>query len=527
MRKLLFKRILSSCLFVALLPGNALFALSAAPSDISVDYRSVSAFISEDDYTDYLRQLLSDLNGAEPSDAAKSTLVTYVETAVSALASLSLDAYSNDLTIRGEDIRACISDADNIRGHLISILTDNGIALNKEIPLSLKIDGIGFDTNSPGQVRFSADILTELGPTEVIRVLLGDTRHSIIITADSLREICASYGELVIRFQQTGFRKYTVNILDESGNPIERLPAAVAFTLPANNELATVLATYAGGVDNWGGQYDASNDAIEFSTRFSAAYEVLEDSISISDIDSLEPDIRSAINFMVSKGYFTLDGNTFNPDSDLTKYDFIIALVKMFFALDRKASSSFQDVSISSDYYAYVASAEIEGIAKGDGSGHFNGENSITVQEVVALCARTLTEKKGYAYPEYPDEYLIFPDSAQISAWAAQDVSLAVREGLISDTQTLSPSGYMTRSQSAVLLYRLFMLLYETSPIAFDIGAGSQTAVVGVLDTGDAGQSGSGADHRLLAPSRHGQPAQSAGRRGWGCLFSLHLFACR
>ena len=452
-------------------------------TNISVDYQLVSAFSTEKEYVDYLNELVTELNAA-PNDAAKAELVTYVETAVSALASISLEAGSNQFIISGEDLGDGIAVAESTRDNLERILSEHDITVNKIIDISFCIEGTGFDLSEPGQVTFASDVPENMGSAQSLRLLLGDNRHSIVVSADSLSGIISECGSLVIRFRRTDFRQYAISFPDADGAVIEKLPEAVTFTLPAESTLATVLATYSEGVDNWGGQYDASNGAIAFSTRYSGTYEVLEDKITISDIGGLPAEDRSVIAFMVSKGYFTLAGSLFSPDRPLTKYDFTAALVKMFFALDRDSATSFSDVPPDSAYYAYVSSAEAEKIAKGDGSGRFIGDGNISVQEVVALCSRTLAEKKGYSYPEDPEAYLQFSDSADIDEWARQDVALAVRENLIPSEGALDPDGEVTRAESAQILYRLFMLLYETSPIAFDMNSG-QMATVGDKDAND------------------------------------------
>lgn len=483
------KRILTfvmALLFIFPLLTGSFVALAekSGQADISVDYQKVSLFSTEKDYADYLNELLAELSGSAPNDAAKAELVTYVETAVSALASISLEAVSNQLTISGGDIRDGIGVAEKARDDLERILTENDITVNKAIEVSFCIEGTGFDLSEPGQVTLGSDVPENMGSAQSIRLFMGDNRHSIIVSTDSLSGITSKYGDFVIRFQRTDFRQYAISFLDADGAVIEKLPEAVTFTLPADNTLATVLATYSEGIDNWGGQYDESNGAIAFSTRYSGTYEVLEDTVNISDIGSLPAEDRSVITFMVSKGYFTLTGSSFSPDRPLTKYDFTAALVKMFFALDRESATSFSDVPSDSAYYAYVSSAEAEKIVKGDGSGKFNGDENISVQEVVALCARTLAEKKGYSYPEDPEEYLHFTDSGEIDDWARQDVALAARENLISSEGALGPGGEVTRAESALILYKLFMLLYETSPIAFDMNSGQMS------DIGDTGADG-------------------------------------
>ncbi|MGI5970413.1 MAG: S-layer homology domain-containing protein [Oscillospiraceae bacterium] len=458
-------------IFALLLACILLAGAASAGAGVEIDYRAVSAFSSEEEYASYLKQLLSGLGG-QVSESIRAELSTYVETAVSALSSISMDASLNRLTVTGEDIGSALAEAEGIRNRLQNILLEGGVTFNKPIGVCLRISGEGFSLDRPGEVTFSSGAAGEMGPEASISVLLGDNRHSVSISADSLREISAQCGDLTVRFQQNGFRKYAVYLMDGEGNGIDKLPSPISLALPANSELATVLATYQGGVDNWGGQYDASNGAIGFSTRFSAEYEVLENAVRISDTGDLPDEARSAIEFMVSKGCFTLSGDRFEPNRSLTKYDFTAALVKMFFALDRQAKTGFPDVPADSVYYAYVASAEAEGIARGDENGNFSGDKSITVQEVVALCARTLAEKKAYTYPEDADEYLNFTDAGEIGGWAKQDVALAVREGLIGGETKLNPAGEMSRAESALILYRLFMLLYETSPIAFELGSG-------------------------------------------------------
>jgi hypothetical protein len=241
--------------------------------------------------------------------------------------------------------------------------------------------------------------------------------------------------------------------LDEKGNITD--DRRIASSLPTIN----YLIDHSGGSDNWGGQYDKANGAIEFSTRFSGQYEVLENEIIISDIGNLPERQQQAIRFMISKGYFTLNDDLFQPDKSLTRYDFTKALVGMFFALDRELNTSFSDVTEESPYYDYVASAEKDSIVEGYNDQTFRGDLNISKEQVIALCARTLAEKKGYTYPENLDDYLTFTDKDEISEWAKADIALAVREGLISGIGSLSPKDDINRGESAEMLYKLFMLL--------------------------------------------------------------------
>ena len=89
---------------------------------------------------------------------------------------------------------------------------------------------------------------------------------------------------------------------------------------------------------------------------------------------------------------------------------------------------------------------------------------------MLALAARTLVDQKGYTLPEDIGAYTgAFEDWNNISQWAESLVALAVREGLIDRGGMLNPGEDITREQAAVILYRLFLLLYEVSPSALEI----------------------------------------------------------
>ncbi|MBF0979876.1 MAG: hypothetical protein HXK71_00950 [Clostridiales bacterium] len=94
---------------------------------------------------------------------------------------------------------------------------------------------------------------------------------------------------------------------------------------------------------------------------------------------------------------------------------------------------------------------------------------------MIAFCARTLADKKGYSYPDDIENYLQFDDSADISNWAKNDIALAVRNSLVEKGGDLNPKSDITRAESAEILYKLFMLLYDTSPVSMTSEEQKQT----------------------------------------------------
>lgn len=442
-------------------------------SNIAIDYDKTTDFKKTGDYTGYLKDVLNNVEGEAPNDAAKGELASYIESSISEISTAPIKCGRNKITVRAKDITGSIESAQTARDEFSTVLEENGVALNKDITIIVRIVGSKIDMGKALQVTLDPTLADSLqGAT--LHILLGDGTHALRITEADLKELLSSYGTLVVQIQLSEDGKYTINFLDESGAVLERIGAPITVFLPASSPYSTVFASYKGGSDNWGGQYDEANHTINFATVFSGVYEIMENTQQIKDIGELSDEEANAIRFMVSKGYFTLDeSGAFYPDAELTRYDFTSALVGMFFALDRELKTSFPDVPENSDYYAYVASAEADDIVKGFDDGSFGGDKNITCEQVLALAARTLADKKGYSYPENAFEYLSFDGGEAVSKWAVQAVALAVREGIVAQGESLLPTGDISRSDAALYLYRLFMLLYEVSPVAITIDSAS------------------------------------------------------
>ena len=126
---------------------------------------------------------------------------------------------------------------------------------------------------------------------------------------------------------------------------------------------------------------------------------------------------------------------------------------------------TFKDVEKDSQYYPYIASAQKTEIAAGIGDNLFAGEEFVTKEQVISFAARTLIDKKGYNPSSNPERYGNFTDRENISSWALDNVILAEETGLIQGGGNLNPTSEINRLESSRILYQLFMMLYETSPV--------------------------------------------------------------
>ena len=289
--------------------------------------------------------------------------------------------------------------------------------------------------------------------------------------------------------------EYKIEFLDKHGKTVKKAAAQLKFAFRINSKYDTVYYHNGKKKTNWSGQINDADNTIEFQTATSGIYTVEKNEPKISDIDDLTEQQQDAVKFMVSRGYFELENDRFNPYRSLSRYEFTQTLVSIFYALDFDAKTSFSDVKKSSVYYEYVASSEQENIVKGFEGGTFKGNKNTTKEEVISIASRTLAEKKGYIYPENTDEYVQFADNEEIEGWENQygEIALAVREGLIDKGGILAPKSNITRVEAAVILYRLFNCLYEITPIQTNtksssagFPAGASAAAGGVAVIGGA-----------------------------------------
>ncbi len=446
-------------------------------SNITIDYTKT------DKSTAYLQSVLENIDGSVPNNAAKSELVGYIETCISKDSQIDVKAKKNCIAVTDKTIEKSVEKAIKTRDTLTQLLREKDVSTNKRASVILHILCKKTNVEEPVQITFDKSLIGAYGEADAIKILLEDAEHSVLISADTLQKLLEKYGQFSVILQKTEKNTYTIQFADADGNRIDKIESSLLFELPAMHELCTVEAEYVGGADNWGGQYDENRHTISFETPFTGNYTILEDTENISDIDTLTEEQQKAIRFMVSKGYFTLDNAQFSPDSTLTRYDFSQALVRMFFALDKSLVCPFPDVTTDNPYYPFVASGAAIRVIEGYDDGTFKGDKNVLREEVLSLCSRTLKERKGYIEPAQPSDFLHFTDAAAIPNWARGEIALAVREGLIKSGNALEPGAEISRAESAEILYRLFMLLYEVEPVPVNTSASSSALPIVIGST--------------------------------------------
>ena len=171
------------------------------------------------------------------------------------------------------------------------------------------------------------------------------------------------------------------------------------------------------------------------------------------DITRLTEETQEAIRSLSTAG--VLEGKSkseFLPDKTIIRAEAAAALLRIA-GKEYNAEASFVDVNTEKWYYSIAGASYKYGIVNGFGDNSFRGEEDISGLQFLALAARVL---RNESFSKITEATLKLPDS--IPSWAAEDVSLAINEGLVTaeEAAELIGSENISRSKAAVLLYRLY-----------------------------------------------------------------------
>ena len=210
------------------------------------------------------------------------------------------------------------------------------------------------------------------------------------------------------------------------------------------------------------GRYDSATGCVVFSTSHFSKYAVRYTPKSFDDIINYSW-AQKPIEVLASKGVIEgISEKEFAPSSDTTRADFLLLLVK---TLGLKASfdSIFSDVSDTAYYYEAVGTAKILGIVDGTGNGEFKPNETILRQDMITMCERALKLMGRMDSEGNVSALSQFVDQSDISSYASDSMAKMLDLGLIEGAgNRLDPKGNSTRAETAVLMYRIYNLIYRS-----------------------------------------------------------------
>ena len=179
---------------------------------------------------------------------------------------------------------------------------------------------------------------------------------------------------------------------------------------------------------------------------------------AFSDIEELGEDTKESIRKLYKAGIIEgIETTKFYPDRSINRAETAALLLRMTGKSNESAATGFSDISSDCWYYNTVGVCQKHGIIDGYDDNTFRGEESVSDLQLVTLAARTL-KNEGTAAESDVKQTTKLPDN--IPVWAADDITYAIKYGLITEEETgnLSENG-MTRGEAAVILYRLYNII--------------------------------------------------------------------
>lgn len=200
-----------------------------------------------------------------------------------------------------------------------------------------------------------------------------------------------------------------------------------------------------GGSRGAGASYSTGNTALQNETK--------DESKSLYADVAREHWAYESISVLTARGIVSGDGNgSFRPNDTVTRAEFLKMILSATGLVDNATKCSFADVSDSDWYYPYAASAQIAGIAAGDGE-NFRPNAPITRQDAAkimynAAMFRNLVLKENRPYKD-------FTDGEQISDYAVSAIKALYSQGVLNgyNDGSFMPGNGVTRAESAQMTF--------------------------------------------------------------------------
>ncbi|NGP59726.1 S-layer homology domain-containing protein [Paenibacillus thiaminolyticus] len=369
---------------------------------------------------------------------------------------------NGQLVITPELVDRLAGNASKAKSAVKQALSENKIVPARELIVNAEI--LSLPAQNEYMFKLGKNGLVGRQDIDYITVNAGDAK--LVFNVATAERLFHSHPVIVIHLVKENSGGYRVQFADEQGQELANISSNIQLILPANHADATHTSVfYMNGkkVQPIGGKFNPSKNGMEAEINRSGTYFVDENSKSFPDVDDRDPELKQAIQFLASKGIVQgKDNGNFEPDSLLTRAEFTAMLVRAFYALDETATESFSDVHPPQWHHPYIASSEKKHIVKGYPDGTFKPDHTISREEMTAIGARSLHEKKNYYYPANPEDYLNqFVDKETISNWAKPTMSLAVKQRLIDvpADKRIKAREAVTRGEAARMLYRLYLQL--------------------------------------------------------------------
>ncbi len=158
------------------------------------------------------------------------------------------------------------------------------------------------------------------------------------------------------------------------------------------------------------------------------------------------------VEALAEKGIVNGYAGAFNPESSVTREEFVKMLLGVLKVVTTEMETNFSDVAADAWYAPYVATAAQLGIAQGIGGGEFGVGQTILREDMAVMVQRAL-ETMGITLQQ-EGESIPFSDAQAISDYAKEAIDMLVRANVISgdENNRFNPKENLTREQAAKII---------------------------------------------------------------------------
>ena len=180
---------------------------------------------------------------------------------------------------------------------------------------------------------------------------------------------------------------------------------------------------------------------------------------SFKDIESSFA--KNEILNLYDKGIVKGTSNSaFEPDRQVTRVEFASMLVRALELQESKdAPLTFQDVQRTAWYAPELGAAILNGVAHGFSDKEFRPFDSVTREQAAKMLSNS------FYTGELSDGEVSFKDAGTIAAWAKPEIKALTDTAVITGYPdgSFKPKKGLTRAESAVLIYRALLELYDSA----------------------------------------------------------------
>ncbi|RCX08165.1 Ig-like protein group 2 [Anaerobacterium chartisolvens] len=374
-----------------------------------------------------------------------------------------IDANGNAaVEIKPDDIKnASGKSKDNVLSIIISA-PENAQKVSVVIPAQ-EIKGIG--EKGIELISFDAGLASLSVTPGALNKKIGTNSKSIVVAVEVVQEEALTEKA---RAAAGGRTVYEVSI-DVDGNKLDTVESgsmniSTKYTLARKESPSKVVAYFIDENGNMkvikSSKYSQADGSVKFSSEQTGRYVVAYSDVSFKDMGEAEW-AREAVDALAAREIVNDAGDDlFSPKRDITRAEFLKIIMNAFYTPDATEKCTFTDVSQDSWYYNEVALAQKLGIIKGNGQNGFGGGTKISRQDMAVIAyrvAQNLNKDLGQN-----GTVAEFSDKADIASYAADAVK-AIQEASVMrgfDGGKFSPGEKATKAQAAVIVYRMYNLIY-------------------------------------------------------------------